>query len=303
MKNYFLAMRPKTLLVSLSVWLVSLGVVIHQLHSTHYFLNIIILLCILSIQVAVNYLNDLLDAQRGNDTSKRLGPLRYVQAGLISPKYMKKASFFVLLFTVISGIYLVIVGGFFILFIGVISIFLSYFYSAPPLSIADRGLTEIFVFLFFGVLAVIGIFYLNYSYIYPPIDSSLFQMMTPVLFAGIQVGLLSVSLAVVNHIRDMEEDLVSGKKTLVVRWGLFFGQMEWLFCIIIAYAIGFYWALVQDNTSAFFGPMIVLPLYVWIWIKLFTEKPSKKYNQYITLTSLGQFLFSLFLFLSLILGG
>ena len=302
MKNYLLATRPKTLLVSLSVCLVSLGVVINQLQSAHLFLNTIILFCVLSLHIMVNYLNDLLDAQRRKDTSKRLGPLRYVQAELISPYQMKKVSFFILLLMLPSGVWLVWVGGPFILFLGVFSILLTYFYSAPPVSIADHGLAEVFVFLFFGVLASMGIFHLNYSFMHP-FDTSFLQVITPVLVAGSQGGLLSASLAVVNHIRDIEEDSRSGKRTLVVRFGLFFGRMEWLFCVSITFALGLYWALALSNTLAFFWPMIILPLYVWIGIKIFTQKPSRNHNYYLALTSLAQFLFSIFLFLALTLHG
>ena len=297
MKNYFFAMRPKTLFVSLSVWIVSVGVVILYFESFSYFLNSIILLCVLSLQILVNYLNDLIDAQRGKDTEKRLGPLRYVKANLITPNNMKKASLFFLLLTIVCGSYLVMIGGFFILLIGVLSILLTYFYSAPPLSIADRGLADIFVFLFFGVIAVLGIVYINYAY------HQQSELLGPIvlssLIAGAQVGLLSVSLAVINHIRDREEDLKSGKNTLAVRFGSLFAKKEWLFCITTSYLLGFYWVVVQNNTAAFFGPMIALPIYFWVWNGLLKEVPSEKYNKYLAATSLGQLLFSTFLFLSL----
>ena len=291
-------MRPKTLLVSLSVWLVSLGVVIFHFKIFSSFLNAVILLCILSLQILVNYLNDLIDAKRGKDTEERLGPLRYVKANLITSNNMKIASLFVLLITILSGIYLVMVGGFFILLIGACSILLTYFYSAPPLSIADRGLAEIFVFLFFGVLAVIGIVYINYMD-HTLSDISFNSSILSSLIAGSQVGLLSVSLAVINHIRDREEDLKSGKKTLVVRFGDLFGKKEWAFCIITSYFLGFYWVLFQNNQAAFFGPMIAFPIYIWVWNGLLKNAPSKKYNKYLAATSLGQLLFSGFLFLAL----
>ena len=300
MKNYLLATRPKTLLVSFSVCLVSFGVVVHQLKVFDYFLNAVIFLCVLFLQISVNYLNDLLDAQSGKDTFKRLGPSRYVHSGLISPDQMKKASICTLVFAALCGSYLVFVGGFVILILGLCSMALTYFYSAPPLSLASRGLSDIFVLLFFGLIATLGIFYLNYSLIDPP-NFSFVESLPELFVAGLQVGFLSLSLAVVNHIRDFQEDSLSGKKTWVVRWGLFFGQVQWLCCIALSYILGSYWILSQNNGLAFFGPMLAIPLYVWVGIRLFTESPSSKHNQYLAFTSLGQCVFSVFLFLSLIL--
>ena len=130
-------------------------------NSLNGLLNGVILFCMLCLQIAVNFFNDILDALRGKDTSIRLGPVRVVSEGLLDAKSLKKSAFLVLLFAFLSGSFLVLKGGVFILLIGGAGLFMTYFYSGPPIDLAERGLSEVFVFLFFGLLAVFGIFYLN----------------------------------------------------------------------------------------------------------------------------------------------
>ena len=302
--NYIQAARPKTLIICFSIWMVSLGLVIKAGEPIDSLLNFSILACMLCLQIAVNYFNDALDFKNKKDTSHRLGPVRMVQAGLISEQRMMKASFFVLSLEAVCGFYLVLKGGLFILVIGVTGMCMAYFYSAPPLSIADRGLSEIFVFLFFGLFAVMGIFYLNMTnrgwgsfddsfiagFFY--FDPAVLKISLPAFIAGSQMGFLSMSLLLVNHLRDQLEDTQSQKRTWVVRKGRQWGLVEWSFSVILPYFMGCYWFLYEGNLLSFFLPFIACPFYVFVFLKMKDEKPSQKYNFYLALTSLGQFLFS-----------
>ena len=303
--NYIYAMRLKTLLVSFSVWITGVGLSIVQQESINIFLNVVILVCIVSLQITVNYLNDAFDFKRNKDTSQRLGPPRMVLSGRISYSSMIKATYIVLSFTLVSGLYLMYKGGWPILAAGILSVLSAYSYSAPPLSIADRGLSEIFVFLFFGLLAITCISYLNHIESLQMIGEQILPWMnrffyfdlsflknTSAFIAGSQIGFLSISLLMVNHLRDHKEDFKTGKKTWVVRKGRDFGLMELAFSIFIPYVLGYYWLIFQNNWTAFVFPLCVLPFHVYIFYKISQEPPSQKYNFYLALTSFGQLLFS-----------
>ena len=302
-QHYIQAMRLKTLLVSFSIWITGTGLSIAQQESINIILNAMILVCMVCLQIAVNYFNDALDFKRNKDTSQRLGPSRMVHLGNISYVSMIKSACFVLSFALICGVYLIYQGGWPIFVIGIVSLLSVYFYSSPPIALADRGLSEIFVFLFFGLLPVAGICYLNtlesldifsewswikqFFYVHASIIKN-----TSSIVAGIQMGFLSISLLLVNHLRDQEEDFKTGKKTWVVRKGRDFGLIELACSIFIPYILGYYWLIVQNNELAFTLPLCVLPFHIYIFYKISQEPPSKKYNFYLALTSFGQLLFS-----------
>ena len=299
LSHYIQASRPQTLLVSLSVWTAGAALVLKEALSFHLCLHLVILFCMITLQIAVNYFNDALDFQNKKDSPFRLGPARMVQEGFIHAAPMMRAAVFMLILAALSGAYLIFNGGgVFILGIGVLGILSSYFYSAKSFSIADRGLSEIFVFLFFGLLAVTGIFYLGQN------PQEFFMNPLPFLSAesfiiGSQMGFLSVSLLLINHLRDRREDEQSSKKTLVVRLGRNFGLLELLFSIALPYLMGVYF-FSQENLSSFLWPFLILPLHLFIFFKIKKDKEGPSYNFYLGGAALAQFLFSLTLSLSLI---
>lgn len=250
----------------------------------------------LLLQIAVNYFNDVLDFKRNRDTTDRLGPPRMVQSQKISADSLTGVSYITLFLAICLGFYLAMKGGVFILIIGLIALGMTYFYSAPPIALADRGLSELFVFLFFGVLAVGGICHLNSihtSSISSFFSPAFIQEIDAILATGSQMGFLSISLLIINHLRDHQEDEKSEKKTWVVRKGRKFGLIQWLTCILFAYLLGVYWILTDSYFIAGVLPLLVLPLHIYIFQKIVRENPSQKYNTYLALSSLGQFFFSI----------
>ena len=252
----------------------------------------------LLLQIAVNYFNDALDFKRNRDTTERLGPPRMVQSQKIQASSLIRVSYAILFLAACAGFYLVMTGGIFIFLIGLTAMGMTYFYSAPPIALADRGLSEIFVFLFFGVLTVSSICHLNIAYFSDTNSFFYFypifiQKIGAILIAGSQMGFLSISPLIMNHLRDHQEDQKSGKKTWVVRKGRKFGLIQWLTCISFAYLLGVYWILTDPYFIAGILPLLVLPLHIYIFQKIVQEKPSKKYNTYLALSSLGQFSFSI----------
>ena len=160
------------------------------------------------IQVATNLANDYCDFVRGTDTSERVGPVRVTQAGLLSPSAVARGMLTVMGAAVAVGLYLVVVGGWPILVVGVVSLLLAVAYSGGPYPLAYHGLGDVFVFVFFGLVAVAGTYWVQARSLVPD-----------VFLAGAGVGALSTAILVVNNLRDWETDARAGKRTLAVRLG------------------------------------------------------------------------------------
>jgi len=160
------------------------------------------------IQIGTNLANDYSDAKRGADTADRLGPVRVTSAGLVAPRRVLYATWLAFGVAVIAGIYLATVAGPVILVIGALSIAAGVLYTGGPRPYGYAGMGELFVFLFFGLVAVNGSYYVQLE----RIDA------LPV-WLSVSVGLLSTAILVVNNIRDLDTDRRAGKRTLAVRLG------------------------------------------------------------------------------------
>ena len=163
----------------------------------------------LLIQVATNLANDAIDARKGADTEARVGPVRVVQAGLLSATAVWRATWGVMLLALAVGVYLVSVGGWPILVVGLLSLFLAVGYTGGPFPLAYLGLGDVFAFLFFGPVAVAGTVWVQAQFF--SVDA---------LWAGVGVGALVTAILVVNNLRDRDTDQVAGKRTTAVRFGV-----------------------------------------------------------------------------------
>ncbi|MEZ5176472.1 MAG: 1,4-dihydroxy-2-naphthoate polyprenyltransferase [Acidimicrobiia bacterium] len=168
----------------------------------------VIIVCALAIQVGVNYANDLADAHRGADTEARIGPLRTVSAGLIRPAEMKLGITVVFGVAAIGGVYLIAYADWVIAAIGVVSIIAALGYTNGPIPYGYYGLGELFVFVFFGLVATAGT-----RYVYDLTVSS------EAWAAGVTMGLFAAAILQANNIRDLDTDRDSGKRTLAVVLG------------------------------------------------------------------------------------
>lgn len=220
LKNWILAIRPKTLPASVAPVLIGTAMAFGDgIH--HFSTAFVCLFAALAIQIGTNLANDYYDFQKGTDTAERVGPIRATQAGLVRPVTMKAAFIFAFLLSGLACVWLVQRGGWPIAILGVLAVLSGIFYTAGPYPLGYLGLGEIFVFIFFGPVAVAGTYYVQ----------SL-EINAAVLLAGVSPGLLSVGILAVNNLRDMETDRKSGKMTLAARWGRSFALSEYLFCII-----------------------------------------------------------------------
>jgi 1,4-dihydroxy-2-naphthoate polyprenyltransferase len=162
------------------------------------------------IQVGTNLSNDYSDARRGADTEDRLGPVRVTAGGLVPPSQVLVATYVSFGVAVLCGIYLVTVAGWQLLLVGAASILAGVLYTGGPRPYGYEGLGEVFVFLFFGIVAVTGTFYAQVKGHHLPWEA--FALAVP-------VGLLAAAVLVVNNVRDLDTDRRAGKRTLAVRLG------------------------------------------------------------------------------------
>ena len=179
----------------------------------------------LLIQIGTNLANDYFDFVRGADGKDRLGPPRVTQQGLLAPATVKTGAFVCFAGAILVGVLLVVAGGWPILAIGLCSVLAGYGYTGGPYPLAYYGLGDLFVFVFFGGVAVGGTYFLQAH-----------ALTVTALLAAIPVGALGVALLAVNNVRDQPTDARAGKRTLVVRLGTGFGRIEWAVMVLAAFA-------------------------------------------------------------------
>ena len=264
LKVWIIASRPKTLPVSIGPAL--LGTI---LALTDGFFNLFLFcmtLCTaLGIQICANFANDYFDFIKGGDTKERKGPLRITQAGLVSLPTMKKALFISFGLTALMGCYLVWHGGLVIAFLVALSLLSAALYTAGPFPLAYLGLGDLFVFAFFGPIAVAGAYFLQTGHF--SWDSFL---------VGLGAGALSVTPLVINNVRDREEDIKSNKKTLIVRFGKRFGQIEYITCLIVAACIPLVFC--KSHPFSLLSLLFLIPAFPMIRT-LFTYSDPRMLNQ------------------------
>jgi len=202
-----------------------------------------------SIQIGVNYANDLFDAQRGVDTDARLGPRRAVASGLVSPRRMKVALGITIAIAAIAGLALAVATTLWLLVVGFACFAALLAYSGGPRPYASAGLGEVFVFIFFGLVATIGSAYVQAE-----------GISSVAVAAAVPVGLLAVAILVVNNLRDIPTDSVAGKKTLAVRLGEDLTRRLFTFLSIATLVTVFLTSVVAESLWPLLGLACSLPL-------------------------------------------
>lgn len=203
----------------------------------------------LLIQVGTNLVNDHYDFVRGADTADRLGPLRATQQGLLPTGAALRGGAACFGAAVLVGVYLVARGGWPIAVVGLVSVVAGYSYTGGPFPLGYRGLGDVFVFVFFGLVAVGGTFFVQTR-----------SLDARVLAAAMPVGALGVGLLAVNNLRDRPTDAKAGKRTLVVRWGEAFGRAEYALAIAVAFSVPVVGALAGTWPMAALWVLAATPL-------------------------------------------
>jgi 1,4-dihydroxy-2-naphthoate octaprenyltransferase len=250
---WLLAARPATLPAAIVPVLVGTGAALHHMREIHEHIFIPILLAALLIQVGTNFANDVFDFRRGADTAERLGPLRATQAGLISPQQMLKAAYLTFGLALLIGLYLVSIGGWPILLIGVVCLLAGVLYTGGPWPFGYHGLGDLVCFVCFGVLAVLGTAYVQ-THTVTALD----------VWASIPVGCLVTAILIVNNLRDIDTDRSVGKRTLAVVFGRLGTRIEYALCVLVAYAVVVGLGLTGVVGTWWWLPLLSVPLGVWL---------------------------------------
>ncbi len=223
--HWIQAARPKTLTAAAAPVFVGAGLA--DAHETFALLPVVAALAgAILIQIGTNFANDYYDFMRGGDPPNRVGPVRVTQAGLIPAEHVWRGMVLVLAAAAAVGVYLVFVGGWPIVWIGLASLLCAVAYTGGPYPLAYHGLGDPFVFVFFGLIAVGGTYWVQ-----------ALVVTGDVLVAGAGMGALSTAILVANNIRDLETDASSGKRTLAVRLGRNGSRVEYAFLMAFGFTI------------------------------------------------------------------
>jgi 1,4-dihydroxy-2-naphthoate octaprenyltransferase len=246
MRIWLMAARPRTLPAALAPVLVGTALGI-QGGEFDVFAFLAALLGALFIQVGTNLSNDYSDARRGADTEDRLGPVRVTAGGLVPPRQVLIATAVSFGLAVLCGIYLIVVAGWVLLLIGAASIVAGILYTGGPRPYGYEGLGELFVFLFFGVVAVTGSYYVQIQH-----------LTWQAFVASIPVGLIAAAILIVNNVRDIDTDRRANKRTLAVRMGR--ERTRVFYAVVLAGAYVALIPLVFGLTAWVLLPLLSIPL-------------------------------------------
>lgn len=280
LKSCLLAARPKTLPAAIvPVWL---GCVLAWKLTGGFdlWLAICTLMGAIWIQIGTNFFNDAIDNDKGADTEKRLGPVRATASGLLTRGQVYGAALFCLFIAAVFGWFLFEARGWTMVAIGLPSLYLCYGYTGGPVPLAYRGLGEIFVILFFGLIAVSGTIFVQLGAW--PLEGVLL---------GLQLGLLSSVLISINNLRDREEDAGNDKRTLAVKLGEKAGKRVVAFEIFGAFALSIAWVYF-GLPELWVASGLFIPLGIKLWMLVRGEAPSVRYNKFLALGGIQLILFA-----------
>jgi 1,4-dihydroxy-2-naphthoate octaprenyltransferase len=278
---WILAARPKTLGAAIAPVLVGSALGAKLGGEFCVWLMLATLGSCICLQIATNLFNDAVDGMKGSDTKERLGPVRITASGMMSARTVMLVAAGVLVLATLLAVPLIIYRGWPIIAIGIPSLWFCYGYTGGPVPLAYRGLGELFVVLFFGLVAVTGSAFVQSG-----------QWHVEALIAGLQVGMLSTVLIAINNLRDVDEDTKTGKRTLAVRFGKRFARWEIFLLCWLPFVIGlWYWPKTQLSVGA--GTVLLVIPACHLAGRIFREEPSPIYNRFLAGAGLLLLLFSI----------
>jgi len=278
---WIMASRPKTLWAAIAPVIIGTSMAFGA-DKGHLLSAVLAAISAMLIQIGTNYANDYFDFIRGADQKGRLGPTRVTQAGLVTPAAMRRATAIVFMLAVLAGLYLIWRGGWPILIIGILSILFGILYTAGPYPLGYNGLGDIFVLIFFGVVAVGGTFYVQ-----------VLEINALVILAGLSPGLFSMAILTVNNLRDVQSDIKAGKLTLAVRFGENFARWEYLLSVLIACLIPILLFFLTHSHLYALAASLVFVAAIPSIKTIFEQKPGIIFNQVLATTGKLLLIYSL----------
>ena len=226
LRVWWTAIRSRTLGLAVTPVLLGTSLAWTDGVALHWPALLAALACALLIQIGTNLHNDVVDFERGNDRPDRVGPLRVTAAGWVSPSTMHRATAWTFGVAALLGVYLVYLGGLPILLAGVASLLAGWAYSGGPRPVSHTPLGEVFVLVFFGWVAVTGSYWLQSA-----------QWSIDAWLSGTVLGLPAAAVLLVNNYRDLEDDLRSGRQTLVALVGRAGAQVAYAIMLLLPFAV------------------------------------------------------------------
>ncbi len=245
---WILASRPRTLPAAIAPVLVGTALAASE-DEFHALPFAAALVGSIFIQIGTNLSNDYSDARRGADTEDRLGPVRVTAGGLVPPRQVLVATYVAFALAVLAGCYLIATAGWELLLVGAASILAGVLYTGGPRPYGYEGLGELFVFVFFGVVAVVGSYYVQTE-----------ELRWEAFALAVPVGLLSSAILVVNNVRDIDTDRRAGKRTLAVKLGRDRARMLFSAMVVLAFAAPVVTFAFGGLTAWLLVPLLALPL-------------------------------------------
>lgn len=276
-----LASRPKTLPAAITPVVVGSALAFYS-QSLMVLPAISCILGALFLQIAANMANDYYDFKKGTDPVERIGPLRVAASGLLSPQELFRGLMVVILISILNGLYLIWVGGLVILLIGVASIFSLMAYSGLRISYGYYGLGDIMVFIFFGILAVNGTYF---------VQTGDFDKIS--LWGSLPSGFLITAILVVNNYRDIETDKETGKRTLAVIMGPNITRIYFILLILMSYLVLFVFYFQLSFSIFILLPLVSLPISYQIINELYQEIDGPRLNKTLASTAKLGLIFSI----------
>jgi 1,4-dihydroxy-2-naphthoate octaprenyltransferase len=283
LKIWLLASRPRTLTLSLAPVAVGAALAFAEKGALRWGAVLVALLAAAAIQVGTNLHNDAADARRGGDGPERLGPKRVTAAGLLDAATVEKGAAACFAAAVLGGLYLVAVGGWPILSLGLVSILCGWLYSSGPAPISATPFGELFVIAFFGLGATCGTFFLAAGRLDPS-----------AVFAGVALGFFAAAVLLVNNHRDRIEDRRNGRRTLAILLGPRASAMLYVGLMLAPFLFLFPIAALLPSHHAL-AALAAAPMALWLSLRFFREKPGPGFNLVLAQTAQCQAMFALLL--------
>ena len=289
LRLWLLAARPRTLPAAVAPVLVGTSLAIGE-GTFRPLAFACALIGSIFIQIGTNLSNDYSDARRGADTEDRLGPVRVTAGGLMPPRQVLIGTYVAFGIAVLAGVYLIVIAGWQLLLVGAASILAGVLYTGGPRPYGYEGLGEVFVFLFFGVVAVVGSYFVQTE-----------ELIWEAFVLSVPVGLLAAAILLVNNIRDADTDRRAGKKTLAVRLGRDKARALYAGCIAIAYlTVPFVAIFGRDISPLVLLALLSLPLAIPLIRIVRTRADGPSLNEALAKTGMLLGVFSLLLSIGLL---